>query len=76
MNADLVVRDEEGKAMTVRYDAVNVMLLNEVFERTQPSAAVEGDRRAATEADCGSTSERCTAAAADRSAHRYRARSQ
>jgi len=28
MNPDLVVRDESGKAMTVRYDAVNAMLLN------------------------------------------------
>ncbi len=32
MNADLVVRDEEGKAMTVRYDAVNAMLLNEFLK--------------------------------------------
>ena len=32
VNADLVVRDEEGKAMTVRYDAVNAMLLNEFLK--------------------------------------------
>lgn len=32
VNADLVVRDEEGKAMTVRYEAVNVMLLNEFLK--------------------------------------------
>ena len=29
---DLVVRDNEGKAMTVRYDAVNAMLLNEFLK--------------------------------------------
>ena len=32
VNADLVVRDEEAKAMTVRYDAVNAMLLNEFIK--------------------------------------------
>jgi endosialidase-like protein len=29
---DLVVRDEEGKPLTVRYDAVNAMLLNEFLK--------------------------------------------
>jgi hypothetical protein len=29
VNPDLVVRDKEGKVNTVRYDAVNAMLLNE-----------------------------------------------
>jgi Chaperone of endosialidase len=32
VNRDLVVRDEEGKAYTVRYDAVNAMLLNEFLK--------------------------------------------
>ena len=32
VNPDLVVRDEEGKVMTVRYDAVNAMLLNEFLK--------------------------------------------
>ena len=32
MNPDLVVRDEEGKVNTVRYDAVNAMLLNEFLK--------------------------------------------
>jgi hypothetical protein len=32
VNPDLVVRDKEGKAYTVRYDAVNVMLLNEFLK--------------------------------------------
>ena len=32
LNPDLVVRDMEGKAYTVRYDAVNAMLLNEFLK--------------------------------------------
>jgi hypothetical protein len=32
VNRDLVVRDAEGKAYTVRYDAVNAMLLNEFLK--------------------------------------------
>jgi hypothetical protein len=32
VNADLVLRDEEGKPYTVRYDAVNAMLLNEFLK--------------------------------------------
>jgi len=29
VNTDLAVRDEAGKVMTVRYDAVNAMVFNE-----------------------------------------------
>jgi predicted RNase H-like nuclease (RuvC/YqgF family) len=32
VNPDLVVRDGEGKVNTVRYDAVNAMLLNEFLK--------------------------------------------
>jgi len=32
VNTDLVVRDEEGKAYSVRYDQVNAMLLNEFLK--------------------------------------------
>jgi uncharacterized coiled-coil protein SlyX len=32
VNPDLVVRDEDGKATTVRYEAVNAMLLNEFLK--------------------------------------------
>ena len=32
VNPDLVVRDEEGKSYTVRYEAVNAMLLNEFLK--------------------------------------------
>ena len=33
VNPDLVVRDKEGKVNTVRYDAVNAMLLNEFLKQ-------------------------------------------
>jgi hypothetical protein len=32
VNSDLVVRDDDGKPYTVRYDAVNAMLLNEFLK--------------------------------------------
>src|SRR6266513_321336 len=32
VNPDLVVRDENGKVMTVRYEAINAMLLNEFLK--------------------------------------------
>ena len=32
MNLDLVARDEQGKPYTVRYEAVNAMLLNEFLK--------------------------------------------
>jgi hypothetical protein len=32
VNPDLVTRDEEGKVYTVRYEAVNAMLLNEFLK--------------------------------------------
>ena len=32
VNPDLVLQDEDGKAMTVRYEAVNAMLLNEFLK--------------------------------------------
>ena len=35
VNPDLVARDEQGKAYTVRYDAVNAMLLNEFLKEHQ-----------------------------------------
>jgi uncharacterized coiled-coil protein SlyX len=32
VNPDLVVRGDDGKVMTVRYEAVNAMLLNELLK--------------------------------------------
>jgi hypothetical protein len=45
VNPDLVARDEEGKAYTVRYEAVNAMLLNEFLKEhktVQEQAATIG----------------------------------
>jgi uncharacterized coiled-coil protein SlyX len=38
VNPDLVVRDEDGKVNTVRYEAVNAMLLNEFLKEHQRAA--------------------------------------
>ena len=50
VNPDLVARDEQGKPYTVRYEAVNAMLLNEFLkehrkveeQRRQPSQDRDG----------------------------------
>ncbi len=56
VNPDLVVRDDEGKAYTVRYEAVNAMLLNEFLKEhckvqtlETTVARVEEDFRARSE---------------------------
>jgi len=41
INPDLVVRDEQGKVMTVRYEAVNAMLLNEFLKEHRNVAEQE-----------------------------------
>jgi uncharacterized coiled-coil protein SlyX len=41
VNPDLVVRDEEGKVNTVRYEAVNAMLLNEFLKEHRKVAEQE-----------------------------------
>jgi hypothetical protein len=41
VNPDLVIRDEDGKVSTVRYDAVNAMLLNEFLKEHQKVASLE-----------------------------------
>jgi hypothetical protein len=43
VNPDLVVRDKNGKLMTVRYEAVNAMLLNEFLKEHR-----RADEQAAT----------------------------
>jgi hypothetical protein len=50
VNPDLVVRDKEGKVNTVRYDAVNAMLLNEFLKehrKVQQQEATIADLRSA-----------------------------
>ena len=41
VNPDLVVRDENGEIYTVRYDAVNAMLLNEFLKEHQKVEKLE-----------------------------------
>jgi hypothetical protein len=41
VNPDLVARDEQGKPYTVRYDAVNAMLLNEFLKEHQKVQKLE-----------------------------------
>ena len=40
MNPDLVVRDKNGDIYTVRYDAVNAMLLNEFLKSQQQEPTI------------------------------------
>jgi hypothetical protein len=42
VNADLVARDADGKAYTVRYEAVNAMLLNEFLKEHKKVEDLEG----------------------------------
>ena len=42
VDRDLVVRDSDGKPYTVRYDAVNAMLLNEFLKNTAKSDLESG----------------------------------
>jgi len=41
VNPDLVARDEQGKPYTVRYEAVNAMLLNEFLKEHRKVEALE-----------------------------------
>ena len=43
VNPDLVARDEEGKPYTVRYEAVNAMLLNEFLKEHRKVEEQDGD---------------------------------
>ena len=49
VNPDLVVRGEDGKVTTVRYEAVNAMLLNEFLKEHREGSQEPDDHRAATE---------------------------
>jgi hypothetical protein len=48
VNPDLVVRDQEGKPYTVRYDAVNAMLLNEFLKEHRKVEQLEKQVEALT----------------------------
>ena len=49
VNPDLVVRDKEGKVYTVRYDAVNAMLLNEFLKEHRKMQKLEAALEAVSE---------------------------
>jgi len=49
VNPDLVVRDEKGEVYTVRYDAVNAMLLNEFIKEHQKVQRLEAALAAVNE---------------------------
>ena len=61
VNPDLVVRDEEGKIYTVRYEAVNAMLLNEFLKEHR-----KNEEQEATIAELKAA---CAPAKANRSCH-------
>jgi hypothetical protein len=42
VNPDLVVRGEDGKVMSVRYEAVNAMLLNEFLKEHRTVQELKG----------------------------------
>ena len=46
VNPDLVVRDKNGEIYTVRYDAVNAMLLNKFLKEHKKVGDLEKDLRA------------------------------
>ncbi len=46
VNPDLVARDEEGKPYTVRYEAVNAMLLNEFLKEHRKVQSLEKEMKA------------------------------
>jgi uncharacterized coiled-coil protein SlyX len=57
VNPDLVVRDEDGKPYTVRYDQVNAMLLNEFLKErrkveAQQATIAELKSTVAQQQDC------------------------
>jgi len=43
VNPDLIVRDEKGEIYTVRYEAVNAMLLNEFLKEHQRVQELEAN---------------------------------
>jgi hypothetical protein len=48
VNSDLVARNEQGKPYTVRYDAVNAMLLNEFLKEHREVEQLEKQVEALT----------------------------
>jgi hypothetical protein len=51
VDPDLVVREGKGDIYTVRYDAVNAMLLNEFLKAHQKNGGTRSDHSQTAEAD-------------------------
>jgi hypothetical protein len=51
VNPTPVLPDKEGRPYTVRYDAVNAMLLNEFLESTPTDGGTKGDHFQAAKAN-------------------------
>ena len=71
VNPDLVVRDDNGQIYTVRYDAVNAMLLNEFLKEHGKVQEQEGklQQEEADVAELKSTVKVLTAALNEQAAH-------
>ena len=54
VNPDLVVRDEKGEIYTVRYEAVNAMLLNEFLKEHRKVRSSRANRKDFEDHHCGS----------------------
>ena len=52
VNPDLVARDEQGKPYTVRYEAVNAMLLNEFLKEHRKVEGTSRNKSAAGSHHC------------------------
>jgi len=63
VNPDLVVRDKDGKVNTVRYEAINAMLLNEFLKEHRHCARARAGNCGAycncERADCTNSEDEC-----------------
>jgi uncharacterized coiled-coil protein SlyX len=66
VNPDLVARDEQGKPYTVRYEAVNAMLLNEFLKEhrkvEEQDQRIQKQQATITELKCAATKQEANAA--------------
>jgi Chaperone of endosialidase len=71
VSPDLVVRDDEGKVTTVRYEAVNAMLLNEFLKehRKVQNRSTSSRNRKPRLCASGNTSSRNSLSNSSRSTH-------
>ncbi|HEY1893774.1 MAG TPA: hypothetical protein VGG52_04425, partial [Chthoniobacterales bacterium] len=76
INPDLVVRDEDGKVTTVRYEAVNAMLLNEFLKEHGESHCGTSPGGGTSSHDTGAERPRYNAAKANREAYCRAAKSE